>query len=204
MQSAKPKHQGNPKKISKKSKKDEPDNEGLDPKTIEAIFWEFIDDDEDMELQLPPMSRESRKGMHEIAGILGLKSVSFGSGASRATTLSKIPKKMNQRRGNRAQVRELFERWAKTVVAGEEWVDSKTKGKKKKEAGGGARGTKGRKHKEGDIVGQHAAKIDEANVGYQLLQAMGWTEGARIGASGGLEAPLKAVFKSTRLGLGHF
>ena len=35
-----------------------------------------------------------------------------------------------------------------------------------------------------------------------MLAAMGWTEGDRIGLSGGLDAPLVAVMKKTKLGLG--
>jgi hypothetical protein len=35
-----------------------------------------------------------------------------------------------------------------------------------------------------------------------MLAAMGWAEGDRIGSTGGLEAPLTAVIKHTKLGLG--
>lgn len=35
-----------------------------------------------------------------------------------------------------------------------------------------------------------------------MLAAMGWSEGDRIGLSGGLDVPLVAVMKKTKLGLG--
>lgn len=35
-----------------------------------------------------------------------------------------------------------------------------------------------------------------------MLAAMGWAEGEGIGLSGGLEAPLVAVIKHSKLGLG--
>lgn len=35
-----------------------------------------------------------------------------------------------------------------------------------------------------------------------MLASMGWSEGDRIGISGGLVAPLTAVIKNTKLGLG--
>ncbi len=35
-----------------------------------------------------------------------------------------------------------------------------------------------------------------------MLAAMGWTEGDRIGLSGGLDVPLKVVIKNTKRGLG--
>ena len=47
-----------------------------------------------------------------------------------------------------------------------------------------------------------AARLDGSNVGFQMLSAMGWEEGGRIGVVGGLEAPLVAVVKTTKLGLG--
>jgi hypothetical protein len=75
--------------------------------------------------------------------------------------------------------------------------------------------------KEGDIVGQKAAKIEEQNVDFKLLQRMGyavcdsieefwsshiaclsWKEGECIGVTGGLTAPLTMVIKNTKLGLG--
>lgn len=35
-----------------------------------------------------------------------------------------------------------------------------------------------------------------------MLASMGWTEGDTIGASGGIEAPLAAIIKISKLGLG--
>ena len=35
-----------------------------------------------------------------------------------------------------------------------------------------------------------------------MLASMGWAEGDRIGKAGGLSAPLTAVIKNTKLGLG--
>ncbi|KAI9465380.1 hypothetical protein BJY52DRAFT_1221034 [Lactarius psammicola] len=51
---------------------------------------------------------------------------------------------------------------------------------------------------------QAAPKIDGSNVGFQMLSAMGWEEGSRIGTVGGVELdiPLVAVIKTTKLGLG--
>jgi hypothetical protein len=48
-----------------------------------------------------------------------------------------------------------------------------------------------------------APKIGESNIGFKMLASMGWAEGERIGVSaGGLHAPLTAVIKNTKLGLG--
>lgn len=54
-----------------------------------------------------------------------------------------------------------------------------------------------------DVLGKAAPRIDETNVGFRLLTLMGWSEGDRIGASmKGLAAPLPAIIKTSRLGLG--
>lgn len=53
-----------------------------------------------------------------------------------------------------------------------------------------------------DLYLQEAPKIDETNLGFKLLASMGWKEGDRIGLSGGLEIPLVAIMKKSKLGLG--
>lgn len=55
-----------------------------------------------------------------------------------------------------------------------------------------------------DECSQAAPKIGESNVGFKMLAAMGWAEGDRIGAraGAGLAAPLTAIIKTTKLGLG--
>lgn len=58
------------------------------------------------------------------------------------------------------------------------------------------------RHRDGDEVGKAAPKIGETNIGFKMLASMGWSEGDRIGVSGGLATPLTAVIKNTRLGLG--
>jgi len=59
------------------------------------------------------------------------------------------------------------------------------------------------RHREGEEVGKTAPRLDDSNVGFRLLETMGWSEGDRIGAStNGLEVPLTAVIKTSKLGLG--
>ena len=52
---------------------------------------------------------------------------------------------------------------------------------------------------------QAAPKIGESNIGFKMLASMGWEEGVRIGGedrTGGIDVPLTAVVKTTKLGLG--
>jgi hypothetical protein len=53
-------------------------------------------------------------------------------------------------------------------------------------------------------LSQAAPKIGQSNVGFKMLASMGWAEGDRIGgdASTGLDVPLTAIIKNTKLGLG--
>ena len=130
-------------------------------------------------MALPPMDKEARKWVHEMAGALGLNSVSKGKGAARYTTLIKT-----RRTGgvNEGKMRALMKRL-------------------------GGRGGKGGRmpvHREGDEVGKEAPKIGESNIGFRMLASMGWSEGVGIGgeASVGIETPLTAIIKNSKLGLG--
>ena len=125
-----------------------------------------------------------------------------------------------------------FKYRASYVVSDDDWDGGgKGKGKRKGNGKGKGKSMKERdqsghlKTKEGDVVGhvrarsfiesdspwfrltnglplQAAPKIGETNVGFMMLASMGWSDGATIGMSGGLDAPIAAVIKKTKLGLG--
>ncbi|KAA1475077.1 hypothetical protein DENSPDRAFT_866787 [Dentipellis sp. KUC8613] len=137
-------------------------------------------------MSLPPMQKDARKKVHELAAAFNLKSVSKGKGMERYTTLVRTT-----RSGvgvNEAKVAQILRRMGRSVVA----------------SSGGRKGPpRGQlKPREGEEVGKAAPKIGQSNVGFQMLAAMGWSEGARIGITGGLDVPLTAVVKTTKLGLG--
>lgn len=189
---------GQPKTKAKKGKgKDkkkvkEPPKPKFDVWKIGRQIQGFISDRSRNSLQLPPMDNDSRRRVHEIAIIYNLKSQSSGKGDNRATTLQRGAK--TTLNVNERKLEAKLRNWEAALLGG---------GKGRGNGGGGGKDVKGSgRHREGDIVGQHAAKIGSENAGYQLLQMMGWTEGARMGVTGGLEAPIHAVFKATKLGLG--
>lgn len=149
----------------------------VDMVTLEKQIRRFISDTSGKNnMVLPPMNKASRKEVHELANSFNLKSQSKGKGAGRYTTLIKSTK-----------IRAIDERKVKSVM--------------KKH--GGQFDTMPR-HKEGDEVGKAAPKIGQTNVGFKMLASMGWAEGDRIGgdASTGIDAPLTAIIKNTKLGLG--
>ena len=155
-------------------------NRVIDMTTLVQNIRRFISDlGGPSSMSLPPTDKETRKNTHEIAAVFNLKSVSKGKGDARYITLAKTTKTNIQ--VNEGKIARILRR-------------------------SGAKGEgvwKVPRHREGDVVGMAAPKLDKSNVGFKLLAMMGWSEGDRIGAStNGLEAPLTAVIKTTKLGLG--
>ncbi|KAL5485162.1 SQS1_6 [Sanghuangporus weigelae] len=138
-------------------------------------------------MALPPMDKASRAKVHEIAAAFGLKSQSKGKGAARYTSIIKT-----SRSGINIKERKI----QRILRSGGDWGFSRP-GYPDGGKGGGAP-----KHKEGDEVGKEAPKIGEGNVGFRMLANMGWAEGEKIGVSGGLDAPITAIIKLSKLGLG--
>jgi len=138
-------------------------------------------------LALPPMEKRTRKLVHDLATAFNLKSKSEGNGKARFTTLTRTTMS-----GVRVDERKIARILGKPDGGG---------GKSKGKAPGGKI-----RPRDGEVVGGAAPKIDGSNLGFQMLAGMGWQEGTRIGAvgghGGGLDAPLLAVIKTTKLGLG--
>ncbi|KAM0747076.1 hypothetical protein T439DRAFT_272741, partial [Meredithblackwellia eburnea MCA 4105] len=170
---------------------------------------EFVMDPTKETLALPPMSKKSRVAVHLLAEVYGLKSKSVGKGSSRFPVLEKT---------KRSAVFGVDERKVRAIVhtaAGEgagRWNSGGglNKGKMgglwaalsgEKPSSSGQRGG-GAKHREGVVVGVGAEKIGSDNVGFALLQKMGWKEGDQIGMSGGISEPIAARIKTNRSGLG--
>ena len=143
------------------------------------------------QMTLPPMDKTLRKQVHEIAAAFGLKSQSKGEGSGRYTTLSKTTR--TGIRIDEAKISRIMRSRGKYGYTRPGNPGFREKGK-------GRAGPP--KHREGDEAGKEAPKIGETNIGFQLLTKFGWMEGDRIGVSGGLDAPLTAIIKNTKLGLG--
>ncbi|THG94651.1 hypothetical protein EW026_g6864 [Hermanssonia centrifuga] len=161
-------------------------NRVVDLVTLEQQIRRFLDNiGGKTSMVLPPANKETRKKIHELAIAFNLRSQSKGQGKTRYTTLIKTT-----RSGvgtNEGKVRKIM----KSVSP--HW-EGPTKG--------GGKAMSLAKHKEGEEVGKAAPKIGETNIGFRMLASMGWVEGDLIGLSGGLEAPLTAIMKKTKLGLG--
>ncbi|KAM6501817.1 hypothetical protein JOM56_001794 [Amanita muscaria] len=151
-------------------------------------------------MSLPPTSKVSRKLVHEMATAFNLKSQSKGREGARYTTLIKTSRSGLE--VDEKKVGQLVRR-GKLAFGGDAWNESKNgKEKGKSGGGGGGGGGGGPRQKEGEEVGKAAPKIGSSNIGFKMLEAMGWSEGGRIGVTGGLEQPLTAIIKRSKLGLG--
>ncbi|EKM54770.1 uncharacterized protein PHACADRAFT_258843 [Phanerochaete carnosa HHB-10118-sp] len=138
-------------------------------------------------MSTPPADKEARKQIHELANAFSLKSQSKGKGNTRYTVLTKTTKSgTNVNEWKIRRILNVSGYWDTTGSA----------------RGGNGKGVSLAKHHEGEEVGKAAPKINASNIGFQMLASMGWAEGDRIGLSGGLEAPLTAKMKKTKLGLG--
>lgn len=165
--------------------------------TVTGHIRDFVADlDGAPTLSLPAMTREMRKSVHELAHAFNLTSKSSGKGETRFTTLAKTT--LSGVQVDERRVAQILRQPKPPPAYGSGDRKGKGKGKVKVKVENKIRA------RDGDVVGGAAPKIDGSNVGFQMLAAMGWEEGSRIGTVGGvgLDAPLLAVIKTTKLGLG--
>ncbi|KAJ5593015.1 hypothetical protein N7537_009919 [Penicillium hordei] len=150
-------------------------------------------------LSLPPMTKQRRKLIHELANALNLKSQSRGHGLSRFPVLNKTartprytPKTISNVDGllsGRKFNRRLYKSWGTEVPK-----FSQTK-----------RGKSGAaSYMDGDVVGASAPEIGAENRGRAMLEKMGWSTGTALGAADnkGILQPVAQVVKNSRAGLG--
>ncbi|KAF5377345.1 hypothetical protein D9757_007991 [Collybiopsis confluens] len=170
-------------------------NRVIDFTTLVQQIHRFISNlDGPNTMSLPPANKQTRKDVHELATAFGLKSQSKGKGDARYTTLIKTT--MTGISMSQKKVAKIVRRaggGGGSFGGSDVWKKSAEKSQTRNGMP---------RHKEGDEVGKAAPKINETNVGFKMLASMGWAEGDTIGLSGGLQNPLTAVMKTTKLGLG--
>ncbi|KAI0031135.1 hypothetical protein K488DRAFT_36734, partial [Vararia minispora EC-137] len=172
-------------KASRRATEKELPNSIFDVLSLEKQIRRFLADlGGPKTMALPPMAKESRKIVHELASAFNLKSQSKGKGPHRYTSLAKTT-----RSGimiNESKISSIVRRNGGSVTV------TRRDGK-----------VYSVKPREGELVGKEAPKIGDSNIGFKMLSAMGWKEGVQIGGeTGGLDVPLAAVVKTSKLGLG--
>ena len=145
-------------------------------------------------LALPPMSKAARKTIHNIAYVLNLVSQSRGTGKNRFPMLYKTSA-TSLYLGKRDLIAQQL-----TLVETRAVPFSKIPRKAPKALSEFSRVSP----RDGDMVGGAAPEIGRENKGRMMLEKMGYKPGMALGVEGnkGITAPIIAVVKRTRTGLG--
>ncbi|KDN46182.1 hypothetical protein RSAG8_04409, partial [Rhizoctonia solani AG-8 WAC10335] len=162
---------------------------------VESRLRSFVSNLSQSSMALPAMDKESRRRVHLLAECFTVNSISKGKGAGRYVTF-----KRTSRTGINIDEKKI----RRLVIADDEaeggGIAAFNKGYYRRVDDGPAKSRV--KTRDGESIGHKAAKIGGDNIGHKLLSKMGWSEGDRIGMSGGLSDPLQAIMKSSKLGLG--
>lgn len=183
--------------------------DGMDAKQIRDELRLFMEDSGQNSRPFPPMDREMRKRLHEVASLLGLKSKSVGAGKDRFPVLYKTNRTVEF---DERLFRETMRSNPETISVN---VKFARKAKKMGGRGGGAVGRGGRgggrggggmaaaSVGHGEIVGAGAPEMGKENKGFKFMQKMGWTPGMSLGREGeGRLVPVEQMMRVGRAGLG--
>ncbi|KAH8688897.1 hypothetical protein BGW36DRAFT_81741 [Talaromyces proteolyticus] len=153
-------------------------------------------------LDLPPMRKNQRRLVHEMANALGLKSQSRGKGFTRYPVMYKTSRTPNFSGKHSVKLEKILSqpRFIPSVnhPAPTNYVDRREKKGKRPQHKGDV------SYLDGDVVGASAPEIGVNNKGRAMLEKMGWSSGTALGAidNKGILQPVTQVMKNSRAGLG--
>jgi hypothetical protein len=142
------------------------------------------------------MTKADRKFIHDLAGKFNLKSKSIGKGKSRFTTIFKA---------SRSSIYEYDEEGVDSILRQERFAKRMDVGGRARINKGGASGNRGKRHKDGMVVGAEAPELSADNKGRIILEKMGYRAGMTLGVEGnsrGISEPVMAIIKMSKAGLG--
>jgi hypothetical protein len=167
---------------------------GMTTQQIHEELRVFLEDDNQQSRPFPPMAKNDRKELHEIAVVLKLTSKSIGSGKDRFPVLTKTSRTH--------YTPEILNRAIDASAKGFLGHGSKTARKltrqNAKAAKGGFGSTAAAQLRNGEVVGAGAAELGKENFGHRLMEKMGWSKGMALGKGG--EGRLEPVEQKVRLG----
>ncbi|KAH9473479.1 hypothetical protein Pst134EA_000554 [Puccinia striiformis f. sp. tritici] len=138
-------------------------------------------------LILPPVSKDSRAAVHEIANLYHMKITWFRKATTSVLTRTKNTTHILPSR------QPLFR------------ILNRSTDPRNQNSGSSSSARLVPRNKEGALVGQGVAHIGAENVGFKLLTKMGWSLGQTMGDptnTTALQRPLMAVMKNSKGGLG--
>ncbi|PWY65939.1 hypothetical protein BO94DRAFT_504582 [Aspergillus sclerotioniger CBS 115572] len=171
---------------------------GIGFEDLKTEFRKFLSSSKNS-LALPPMSKQHRKLVHELANALSLSSQSRGKGSSRFPIVHKTsrtpaytPKTISQ------MDRILFKRYSQRGTKSRDMKSTKSIKSRRDRPDASV------SYMDGDVVGGSAPEIGAGNKGRAMLEKMGWSTGTPLGATNnkGILLPVAHVVKNSRAGLG--
>ncbi|KAH8428892.1 putative R3H and G-patch domain protein [Aspergillus melleus] len=148
-------------------------------------------------LPLPPMPKQRRKVIHDLANVLSLISKSRGKGASRFPILHKTSRTPEYSEKTVLQINRILSAGSFKSRPTKQNVAKISKSRRGQPGGSVS-------YMDGDIVGASAPEIGVENKGRAMLEKMGWSTGTALGASNnkGILLPVAHVVKNSKAGLG--
>lgn len=151
-------------------------------------------------LVLPPMAKQQRKLVHELANMLCLTSQSRGKGTNRFPIMNKTSRTPGFTQQTIPQLERILSNGKYVQRGSKSWDHKATKPAKARRGRPDASAT----YMDGEVVGASAPEIGAGNRGRAMLEKMGWSIGTPLGASNnkGILQPVAHVVKNSRAGLG--
>ncbi|PYH75963.1 hypothetical protein BO82DRAFT_396459 [Aspergillus uvarum CBS 121591] len=151
-------------------------------------------------LVLPPMAKQQRKLVHELANMLCLTSQSRGKGANRFPIMNKTSRTPGFTQQTIPQLERTLSKGKYVQRGSKSWDHKATKPAKGRRGRPDASAT----YMDGEVVGASAPEIGAGNRGRAMLEKMGWSIGTPLGATNnkGILQPVAHVVKNSRAGLG--
>jgi len=196
----------------KKGKGNKPDLsqkylEGMNLSQIKTEIRDFLDNEDYTTKAFPPMAKDDRRILHDIASHFNLNSNSRGSGKNRFTIVVKTQRTIAFSENHWTPIYGWAEKGFLPNMSLRQSKRNANKFKPTKAGAGGGFNKSAVSYRDGQIVGAGAAEIAESNFGRKLMEKMGWAKGMALGKEGGdregrLLVPVEAKIKSGKGGLG--
>ncbi|KAK1826870.1 hypothetical protein QBC39DRAFT_363442 [Podospora conica] len=155
-------------------------------------------------IQFPPMDKQARKVLHELANRFKIKSQSTGKGDQRRPVLYRTNRTLRYDESRYAEASRYVDEAAMRIKRKYfHRLDAKGKPQPRPPGSGGGFNAAVR-YRDGEIAGASIPELGQENKGRAMLEKMGWAKGTGLGAieNKGILLPVAQVVKSTKAGLG--
>ncbi|KAK1753456.1 hypothetical protein QBC47DRAFT_386441 [Echria macrotheca] len=177
---------------------------GMTLDEVQHEFVGFLMSDLDM-IHFPPVAKQVRASLHDLARQFGIKSHSTGKGDNRRPVLSRTGYSL---RYSEDELEDLERR----IESAMGWIKRKngfSHGPVRNQGNrlpgsGGRSGYKALVFRDGEVAGASIPELGPQNTGRMMLEKMGWAKGMGLGAleNKGILEPVAQVVKNSKAGLG--